>query len=279
MAVQTRFAGASPGLKNRDSNSPDEATFRQIPPSTLLLAKILPLWLYRTEDTSELSELSVRWCVMASDDTLKRVSNMLLLQTLRKTASHGLRMAPRSSALYSTERVFPNFSVYGSDSAFQVAPSAPQYTSGGSYLKTKRVFFSLSPSEVGLVLELLDSRIPELSLTHSPNMNASEGDKNTKSLHISRSSGSDGNPLILIKVNHEGESVATLNVGEARVFKELLTYSLPRLLGYHSVLEGPLNVEGGTNGGFSQGGGNSYASGPNSGYRGSNNKPAGDWPF
>ncbi|KUF97208.1 Glutaredoxin-2 [Phytophthora nicotianae] len=100
MAVQTRFAGASPGLKNRDSNSPDEATFRQIPPSTLLLAKILPLWLYRTEDTSELSELSVRW-----------------------------------------------------------------------------------------------------------------------------------------------------------------------------------NVEGGTNGGFSQGGGNSYASGPNSGYRGSNNKPAGDWPF
>ncbi|KUF83593.1 hypothetical protein AM587_10007204 [Phytophthora nicotianae] len=246
MAVQTRFAGASPGLKNRDSNSPDEATFRQIPPSTLLLAKILPLWLYRTEDTSELSELSVR-------------CNMPLLQTLRKTASHGLRMAPRSSALYSTERVFPNFSVYGSDSAFQ--------------------FFSLSPSEVGLVLELLDSRIPELSLTHSPNMNASEGDKNTKSLHISRSSGSDGNPLILIKVNHEGESVATLNVGEARVFKELLTYSLPRLLGYHSVLEGPLNVEGGTNGGFSQGGGNSYASGPNSGYRGSNNKPAGDWPF
>ncbi|KAG3114429.1 hypothetical protein PI124_g6387 [Phytophthora idaei] len=225
---------------------------------------------------------------------------LLSIQTLRKTASHGLHMAPRSTALYSTERVFPNFSVYGSDSAFQVAPSAPQYTNTGSYLKTKRVgaimlswakatnsgynyqnktFFSLSPSEVGLVLELLDSRIPELSLTHSPNMNASEEDKNTKSLHIARTSGSDGNPSILIKVNHEGESVATLNVGEARVFKELLTYSLPRLLGYHSVLEGPLNVEGGTGGGFSQGGGNSYSSGSNTGYRGSNNKPAGDWPF
>ncbi|KAG1700870.1 hypothetical protein DVH05_011756 [Phytophthora capsici] len=225
---------------------------------------------------------------------------MALLQTLRKTATHGLRMAPRSSALYSSERVFPNFSLYGSDSAFQVAPTAPQYTNGGSYLKTKRVgaimlswakatnsgynyqnktFFSLSPSEVGLVLELLDSRIPELSLSHSPNMNASEEDKNTKSLQITRTTGSDGNPLILIKVNHEGESVATLNVGEARVFKELLTYSLPRLLGFHSVLEGPLNVEGGTGGGFSQGGGNTYPSGSNSGYRGSNKQPAGDWPF
>ncbi|OWZ00991.1 hypothetical protein PHMEG_00027706 [Phytophthora megakarya] len=213
----------------------------------------------------------------------------------RKTIQ-GVRLAARSSALYSTERVFPNFSVYGSDSAFQVAPSAPQYTNGGSYLKTKRVgaimlswakatnsgynyqnktFFSLSPSEVGLVLELLDSRVPELSLTHSPNMNASEEDKNAKSLHIARALGTDGNPLILIKVNHEGESVATLNVGETRVFKELLAYSLPRLLGYHSVLEGPLIVEGGT-GGYSQSGGNSYA---NSGYRGSNNKPAGDWPF
>lgn len=80
-------------------------------------------------------------------------------------------------------------------------------------------FFSLSPTEVGLVLELLDSRIPELSFTHSPNMNASEEDKNSKTLHITRASGSDGNPLVLIKVNHEGESVATLNVGEARVFR------------------------------------------------------------
>lgn len=86
-------------------------------------------------------------------------------------------------------------------------------------------FFSLSPSEVGLVLELLDSRIPELSLTHSPNMNASEEDKNTKSLHITRASGSDGNPLVKIKVNHESESVATLNVGEARVFRVREHYS------------------------------------------------------
>ncbi|KAE9275436.1 hypothetical protein PR003_g29335, partial [Phytophthora rubi] len=30
-------------------------------------------------------------------------------------------------------------------------------------------------------------------------------------------------PVVLIKVKHEGESVATLNVGEARVFRELVT--------------------------------------------------------
>ena len=41
-----------------------------------------------------------------------------------------------------TERVFPNFSVYGSDSVFQVSPNAPQYTDSGSYLKTKRMVSS-----------------------------------------------------------------------------------------------------------------------------------------
>uniref|UniRef100_A0AAV1VEL5 Uncharacterized protein n=1 Tax=Peronospora matthiolae TaxID=2874970 RepID=A0AAV1VEL5_9STRA len=221
------------------------------------------------------------------------------MQTLWKTAGLG-RRTPLRSALYSTERVFPNFSVYGSDAVFQVSPNAPQYTDGGTYLKTKRMgaimlswakattsgynyqnktFFSLSPSEVGLVLELLDSRIPELSLTHSPNMNAPEDEKNTKSLHIARMTGSDGDSVIQIKVHHERESLATLNVGEARVFRELLTYSLPRLFGFHSVLEGPLNVEGGTNGGFSQGNSNTYSSGSAGGYRSSNSKPAGDWPF
>ncbi|RLN94049.1 hypothetical protein BBJ28_00026831 [Nothophytophthora sp. Chile5] len=154
-----------------------------------------------------------------------------------------------------TERVFPQFSIYGIDSAFQASPSAPQYVSTGSYLKTKRVvgFFSLSPSEVGLVLELLDSRIPELSFTHSPNMNAAGDDKNAKSLFISRETGPEGNPMLLLRVSHESESVATLDVGETRVFRvssvgagftlkrgELLTYSLPRLLGFHSVLEGSL---------------------------------------
>ena len=89
-------------------------------------------------------------------------------QTLWKTANHGLRMASRSSVLYcmycqciqrrhtfffasnvvfcrlhlATERVFPNFSVYGSDSVFQVSPNAPQYTDSGSYLKTKRMVSS-----------------------------------------------------------------------------------------------------------------------------------------
>ncbi|TDH70472.1 hypothetical protein CCR75_000359 [Bremia lactucae] len=204
---------------------------------------------------------------------------MVLLKSLRKTASQGLR---QSFALYSTERVFPNFSIYGSSSAFQVTPNAPQYTNNGNYLKTKRAgaillswadatksgynyqnktvkgsrafswckvnhladnclqFFALNPSEVGYVLELLDSRIPELSLTHSPNMNSPEEDKNVKVLHMAHSSDSDGHPSFLIKIQHEGESVVTLNVGEVRVFKELLSYSLPRLLGFHSTLEGPL---------------------------------------
>ncbi|CAH0482014.1 unnamed protein product [Peronospora belbahrii] len=207
---------------------------------------------------------------------------MTLCQTLRKTAHSGVNVASRSLMRYSTERMFPNFSVYGSDSVFQVSPNAPQYTSSGTYLKTKRMgaimlswakatnsgynyqnktFFSLSPSEVGLVLELLDSRIPELSLTHSPNMNAPEEDKNTKTLHIARTVGSDGNSLIMVKVNHDGESVSMLNVGETRVLRELLTYSLPRLLGFHSVLEGPLNIDGGSGSEYLRESGNSYSSG------------------
>ncbi|CEG46779.1 whirly isoform 1 [Plasmopara halstedii] len=217
---------------------------------------------------------------------------MALLQTLRKTAGLRLNAAFRSTVLYSTERVFPNFSVYSSDSAFQVAPSPPQYTNNGSYLKTKRVGammlswakstnsgYNYQNKTVGLVLEMLDSRIPELSFTHSPNMNSSEENKNSKSLYITRTSGPDGNPLILIKVKHESECVATLNVGEARVFKELLIYSLPRLFGFHSVLEGPLNVEGGTSGDLLRSEDNSYPSRSNSGYRRSNTKPAGEWPF
>ncbi|KAE8904886.1 hypothetical protein PF005_g11965 [Phytophthora fragariae] len=35
---------------------------------------------------------------------------------------------------------------------------------------------------------------PELSFTHSPNMNASEEDKNSKALHVTRASDSGGNP-------------------------------------------------------------------------------------
>ncbi|KAE9086143.1 hypothetical protein PF010_g20204 [Phytophthora fragariae] len=48
-------------------------------------------------------------------------------------------------------------------------------------------------------------------------LSPTEEDKKSKALRITRASGSDGNPVVLIKVNHEGESVATLNVGEARV--------------------------------------------------------------
>ncbi|KAI9912529.1 hypothetical protein PsorP6_005834 [Peronosclerospora sorghi] len=219
------------------------------------------------------------------------------MQAIRKTV---LRSAPRSSVLFctyncyrlrghrffhqrscstirnvATERVFPNFSVYSSGSAFQVTPNAPQYTRGGNYLKNKRVgaillswakasntgynyqnktYFSLSPSEVGLVLELLDMRIPELSLKHSPHINASEEEKNTKSLHITRVVGSDGNPLVQIKVSYEEECVTTLSVGEARVFRvrvfqmfliffyhyEIIFYFLLRFTGTAGLLTSPL---------------------------------------
>ena len=69
------------------------------------------------------------------------------------------------------------------------------------------------------MLELLDSRIPELSLTHSPNMSAPGDEKKTKSLHIARVAGVDNTSVIQMKVEHETESLATLNVGEARVFR------------------------------------------------------------
>ncbi|KAE9186241.1 hypothetical protein PF005_g20922 [Phytophthora fragariae] len=63
-------------------------------------------------------------------------------------------------------------------------------STNSGYNYQNKTFFSLSPTEVVL---------------------------KSKALRITRASGSDGNPVVLIKVNHEGESVATLNVGEARV--------------------------------------------------------------
>jgi hypothetical protein len=44
------------------------------------------------------------------------------------------------TTMFVAARVFPAFSSYGSDAAFQVTPIPPQYTSApnGSYLKMKR---------------------------------------------------------------------------------------------------------------------------------------------
>ncbi|DAZ95595.1 TPA: hypothetical protein N0F65_006081 [Lagenidium giganteum] len=178
-----------------------------------------------------------------------------------------------------------------------VSPNAPQYTPSGNYLKTKRAgsimlswakatnngfdyskksFFALSPSEVGLTLEVLDSKLPEVTMTHSPNMNAD--DQTKKVLKIVNSQTSDGHPMLLFKYTGETQVAASLNAGEARALRELLVYSLPRLYGFHSVLEGPLNVDDG-------GSGNSFGNSTGSraprrtgGAAGSNSN-AGDWPF
>jgi hypothetical protein len=79
-------------------------------------------------------------------------------------------------------------------------------------------FFSLSPSEIGLVLELLDAKVSELSISHSTNMNAND-DPKKKELHVSRVADQDGNPMVLLKVAGEAPAVASLNTGEARVFR------------------------------------------------------------
>lgn len=84
-------------------------------------------------------------------------------------------------------------------------------------------FFSLSPSEIGLLLELLDTRMAEISLTHSPNMNAAnEDDKGTKRvLSVSRTTGADGLPGVIFKFAGEFQAAAALNAGEARTLRVL----------------------------------------------------------
>ncbi|KAF1330406.1 Whirly isoform 1, partial [Globisporangium splendens] len=183
--------------------------------------------------------------------------------------------------------------------SLQVSPNPPQYSQApnGTYLKTKRAgsmmlswakannsgynyqnkaFFSLSPSEIGLLLELLDARTSEISLAHSPNMNAGEDDKTKRVLHISRTSGADGMPAVVFKFSGEIQAAAALNAGEARTLRELLVYSLPRLFGFHSVLEGPLNIEGVSPSGFSS---SSNSNGNRPGSRAGGAKPAAEWPF
>jgi hypothetical protein len=171
------------------------------------------------------------------------------------------------------------------------------------YNYQNKAFFSLSPSEIGLLLELLDAKTAEISLAHSPNMNAGEDDKTKRVLHISRTSGVDGMPAVVFKFSGEIQAAAALNAGEARTLRELLVYSLPRLFGFHSVLEGPLyvlllsfpaicielnslhhsllflfrNVEGASPSGFSSP--NNGSNGSRTGNRAGGAKPAAEWPF
>lgn len=90
-------------------------------------------------------------------------------------------------------------------------------------------FFSLSPSEIGLLLELLDARMAEISLTHSPNMNAAnEDDKGTKRvLSVSRTTGADGLPGVIFKFAGEFQAAAALNAGEARTLRVLQSIKSP----------------------------------------------------
>lgn len=91
------------------------------------------------------------------------------------------------------------------------------------------------------MLELLDSRMSKLSFSHSPNMNASnDAPSATRTLKVARSESSEGEPTVVFSIAGDFKASTALNVGEARVLKELLSYSLPRIYGFHSVLEGPL---------------------------------------
>lgn len=59
----------------------------------------------------------------------------------------------------------------------------------------------------------------DISLTHSPNMNAGEDDKTKRVLSVSRTSGADGLPAVVFKFAGEIQAAAALNAGEARTLK------------------------------------------------------------
>lgn len=78
------------------------------------------------------------------------------------------------------------------------------------------------------MLELLDSRMSEISLAHSPNMNAGDDDKAKRVLNVARTSGADGLPAIVFKFSGEIQAAAALNSGEARALRVgLFCKSLP----------------------------------------------------
>ncbi|TMW58608.1 hypothetical protein Poli38472_010167 [Pythium oligandrum] len=235
---------------------------------------------------------------------------MRSVSTLRALRTPLQPAAVQACAFSTNKRTYPSFTKYGTESAFQAQPVAPVYASvpGREYLKTKRsgsvmlswahaaensksksysyndkVFFSLSPTEVGLVLEVLDAKLAEVTLTHSPNMNSKDAAEKARRslLDIKRVTGPDGHPNTEINVvttnssHAEVEEKVSLNAGETRVLKELLIYSLPRLYGFNLALEGSPIVEGAGNGGSDNW---------NQGGRGKNSQntsggAAPEWPF
>ncbi|GLE04926.1 hypothetical protein PINS_up013907 [Pythium insidiosum] len=232
---------------------------------------------------------------------------MTTMMAMRRVLSTSVgSKALTHTAAFSTKRTFPSFVKYGAQSAFQVQPIPPTYATvpGRDYLKTKRlgsmmlswaaagengksysyndkVFFSLSPTEVGLVLEVLDGKLGEVTINHSPNMNAkgASTDKSRRSyLDVKSVVGPDQHPKTEFKVNTTNssdlnvEERVSLNMGETRVLRELLTYSLPRLYGFHNSLEGPLVIEGGDDGWGSSNGNGGRAAPASSG-------SAPEWPF
>ncbi|CCI44426.1 unnamed protein product [Albugo candida] len=192
-----------------------------------------------------------------------------------------------------SNKIYPSFTVYEPEAVFQVSPIQPEYVQQSNYLKTKRVgslllswakqrdgsydytkklYFALTPSEIGLVLEVLDSKIGEITITHTPNRNDQTVQTTERILRVfSPQSSNSSTSRTKFELAGDFDATTTLSTGETRVLKELLTYCLPRLYGFHSVLEGPLNI--GT-------------SSPQSNQSGNQNRPrssqtsqAGEWPF
>ncbi|EQC36020.1 hypothetical protein SDRG_06758 [Saprolegnia diclina VS20] len=188
-------------------------------------------------------------------------------------------------------RVFPQFSSYGSDALFQVAPLAAVYTHTGKYLKLKRggslmlswckatqqgynyqdkLLFSVSPREIGAILNTLDSK-QKITLVHSPNMNdpqANEGLRKSFSIEYQP----EHHKTVFAFSSDQARTAVALDAGETRVLKELLQYSVPYLYGFHAVLEAEPTIE-------YEGGAMSASSGPSAPRANRGPPTAGEWPF
>ncbi|KAH9158180.1 hypothetical protein AeRB84_000013 [Aphanomyces euteiches] len=186
-------------------------------------------------------------------------------------------------------RVFPQFSVYGSDALFQLSPIAPVYSDTGKYLKLKRGgslmltwcksspsgydyqgkhFFGLTPAEIGSLLNTLDMNVKKFSLVRSPNMNAPQAsDAATKTFAVEFQP--EHHKTVFEYTSGDVRAAVALTSGEVRVFKELLQYSLPYLCGFHSVLDGELSIETENGAPSASSASRNYKSKPTSG----------DWPF
>ncbi|OQR98669.1 hypothetical protein ACHHYP_08234 [Achlya hypogyna] len=167
-----------------------------------------------------------------------------------------------STARGASPRVFPQFSSYGSDALFQVAPLAAVYTHTGKYLKLKRggslmlswckstqqgynyqdkLLFSVSPREIGAILNALDTK-QKCTLVHSPSMNDPQANDGLKKSFVVEYQ-PEHHKTIFSYSSDQVRTAVALDAGETRVLKELLQYSLPYLYGFHSILEAEPTIE------------------------------------